>query len=72
MGVYGGMGDTPQGRDKKGTGRWVTGGLVAKTVQEAQEAMGIDWVTRWDRLKEAIPPAYTEWLGRQLYRVVRP
>lgn len=41
------------------------GGTTAKTLEEAQEAMGIDWMT-WPELKEAIPPAYTEWIGRQL------
>ncbi|WP_205124240.1 DNA cytosine methyltransferase [Tsukamurella conjunctivitidis] len=34
-------------------------------VQQAREAMGIDWMTR-DELREAIPPAYTEHIGRQL------
>jgi hypothetical protein len=30
-----------------------------------REAMGIDWMTRAE-LTEAIPPDYTEFLGRQL------
>jgi DNA (cytosine-5)-methyltransferase 1 len=32
-------------------------------VAQAKEAMGIDWMVR-DELREAIPPAYTEYLGR--------
>lgn len=31
----------------------------------AKEAMGIDWLL-WGELKEAIPPAYTEFVGLQL------
>jgi len=34
-------------------------------VDRAREAMGIDWMTR-DELREAIPPAYTEHIGRSL------
>ena len=34
-------------------------------VRQGKEAMGISWMTR-DELNEAIPPAYTEWIGRQL------
>lgn len=34
-------------------------------VAAGRKAMGIDWMTR-DELREAIPPAYTELIGRQL------
>ena len=36
------------------------------TVPEMQEAMGITWTDEREELTEAIPPAYTEWIGRQL------
>jgi DNA (cytosine-5)-methyltransferase 1 len=32
-------------------------------------AMGIDWMRR-DEMAQAIPPAYTNWLGRQLLRAL--
>jgi hypothetical protein len=35
------------------------------TVPEMQHALGIDWTSEREELTEAIPPAYTEWLGRQ-------
>lgn len=34
-------------------------------VEYARMAMGIDWMTR-DELREAIPPAFTRWIGMQL------
>ncbi len=34
-------------------------------VKQARIAMGIDWMTR-DELAEAIPPAYTEYIGRRI------
>ena len=34
-------------------------------LEEARAAMGIDWMTRKE-LSQAIPPAYTEHLGKQL------
>jgi len=40
------------------------------TWEVAQQLMGIDWMTRRE-LTQAIPPAYTEWLGRQLLAVLR-
>jgi DNA (cytosine-5)-methyltransferase 1 len=65
IGVYGAMGDKPQGLDKA-TGKYVYGGQVANTIDEARMAMGIDWAI-WSELVEAIPPAYTEYLGVQLH-----
>jgi DNA (cytosine-5)-methyltransferase 1 len=37
----------------------------AETLEQGQDAMGIDWMP-WKALTQAIPPAYTEWIGRQL------
>ncbi|MGY1499831.1 DNA methylase [Streptomyces sp. QTS52] len=34
------------------------------TVEEIRAAKGIDWSTDHLRLREALPPAYTEWIGR--------
>lgn len=45
------------------------GGKTAATLEEGQEAMGIDWMT-WKELKEAIPPEYTLWLGRQAMMIL--
>lgn len=57
-------------------GEWFTvfGGGAAKlkwdgrrraTAAEAKRAMGIDWMTR-EELSQSVPPAYTEFVGRQL------
>ena len=47
----------------------VTGGGNC-SVANAAAAMGIDWMTKHE-LNEAIPPAYTEHLGRQLAAHIR-
>jgi DNA (cytosine-5)-methyltransferase 1 len=44
---------------------WCVGGHFGHK-QEAAAAMGIDWMTRRDDIGQAIPPSYTEYLGRQL------
>jgi hypothetical protein len=41
------------------------------TVAEMQEAMGIPWTDVREELTEAIPPAYAEYIGRQLMGVIR-
>jgi DNA (cytosine-5)-methyltransferase 1 len=45
---------------------------AAKGIDEGLEAMGIDWMTDWRDVAEAIPPAYTEWIGRQLADALVP
>jgi DNA (cytosine-5)-methyltransferase 1 len=37
----------------------------ARSLEEAQRVMGIDWMD-WHEITQAVPPAYTEWIGRHL------
>ena len=39
-------------------------------VAQARQAMGIDWMAR-DEIVEAIPPAYSEFIGRQALNAIR-
>ncbi len=52
------------GRKVPGHG-WMTVAGHFSDVKAAGNAMGIDWMTR-DELRQAIPPAYTRWIGAQL------
>lgn len=53
-------------RDMSVTGK----GRAAGTSARWSELLGIDWPMRQRDLKEAIPPAYTEYIGRQLMNVI--
>ncbi len=58
--VYGSYGQ------RSGRNRTVEGEASPGT-EAAREAMGIDWMP-WPNLTQAIPPAYTHWIGVQLIR----
>ena len=59
IGVYGSLNDEiPQG------------GKTATTIDEARNAMGMDWAI-WSELVEAIPPAFTKYLGEQIRKTRR-
>ena len=58
VGIYGSMRDEIPG-----------GGHTAKTMDQANEAMGIDWMI-WGELVEAIPPIYTAFLGKQILDMI--
>jgi DNA (cytosine-5)-methyltransferase 1 len=59
VGIYGSMRDEiPQG------------GHTAKSIEEARDAMGIDWMI-WRELVEAIPPRYTYEIGKQLISLLQ-
>jgi DNA (cytosine-5)-methyltransferase 1 len=67
IGVYG---TRPDGRTTyryRNNGNYKGKSLIraAKSIEEASEVMGIDWMT-WEEIREAIPPVYTELIGWQL------
>lgn len=66
-GVYGG-GSPDRSRDNPRKNR----GGYTPDVSVRRALMGIDWPMHVDDLSEAIPPVYTEHVGRQIIRHVRP
>jgi len=54
----------------KSVGSWIS---VAGScdVKVGRVAMGIDWVTKREDLSKMIPPAYCEFIGKQLIDHVR-
>jgi DNA (cytosine-5)-methyltransferase 1 len=58
IGVYGSLNDEiPKG------------GKTASTIDEARKAMDMNWAI-WSELVEAIPPAFTKYLGDQIWKQV--
>lgn len=71
LGVYG---TQPDGRTLRyrNNGNYKGKSLIraARSIEEASEAMAVDWMT-WEEIREAIPPAYTRYLGAFLLDAVR-
>ncbi len=55
------------GRGANGKGFMSVSGHLSAT-DKARQAMGINWMTGAE-LSQAIPPAYTEWIGNQLMKL---
>jgi len=75
IGVYGG-GQNPARKRPVTIGVWGHAGgtsnrdgLIQFGTQDRKDAMGIDWMVGGE-LSEAIPPAYTEFIGKQLMKTV--
>jgi DNA (cytosine-5)-methyltransferase 1 len=65
IGVYG---TKPDGRTTyryRNNGNYKGKSLIraAKSIEEASAVMGIDWMN-WDEIREAIPPAYSQFIGK--------
>lgn len=62
LGVYGAR---PDGR-RLWTRADGTEQRAPRSIEQAAKSMGVDFPIDWTGLREAIPPAYTEFIGRQL------
>lgn len=71
LGVYGARPDGRTTYRYRNNGNMKGKSLIraAKSIEEAREAMGIDWMD-WREICESIPPTYTEFLGRQLLKAL--
>lgn len=75
LGVYGGhvrnrkRVSSVGGEGARGSRGKLDKGVDEFTVEDAREAMGIDWMTLAE-LCQAIPPAYTRWIGQHLMEQV--
>lgn len=55
----------------KGREYWSIGGHFGQKERAQREGLGIDWMMTVDEIKNAIPPAYTRWIGLQLLQWLR-
>lgn len=46
------------------------GGRTARNAAHAAEVMGVDRQMPWTQIKEGIPPAYTEYIGKQILALI--
>lgn len=69
IGLYGGH--VRNRRRRTVAGRKVERGVADFSMEDGFRAMGIDWMNLRE-LCQAIPPAYTAWLGAQLLGVLSP
>jgi len=70
IGVYGPRADGRRLFTRKNMQGRMSIQRAAHSADEACAAMGIDHEMTWDEVREAIPPAYTEFIGRQLLQVL--
>ena len=75
-GVYGGSRrsskpDATPADDRYAARHERKGGYVPRSKRVQQDLLGIDWMTVRG-MQESIPPAYAEWIGRQMLYAVRP
>lgn len=76
IGVYGGGQNPARKRVPATIGVWGHAGgtsnrdgLIQFGTQDRRDAMGIDWMTG-NELSEAIPPVYTEFIGKHLWKFI--
>jgi DNA (cytosine-5)-methyltransferase 1 len=49
---------------------WSVAGHIPRADRAQREALGIDWMRTQDEVSNAIPPVFTEWIGRQLIQAL--
>lgn len=58
------------GDQKHPDAKFITVTGAVHPIEKAKKAMGIDWMKR-EELVEAIPPAYTKWIGKEMIKLLK-